>query len=74
MEKDRESIKDTKDTVCLSDGRNVTITHVSTTVESRPRNPVFLRVECWDCDKSQDCNNMECLGKIRNGKTKGWAQ
>jgi len=65
---------DTKETTCLSDGEKVSITYMCYDVEKRPRDPVILRIESWTCDKSQSCQDMNCLGKNRNGRIKGWNQ
>jgi hypothetical protein len=64
--------KDTKETACLSSGKKVLITHRRINVPGRQRDPNILRIDSWDCDKSQNCQNMNCLGKNRNGRIKNW--
>ena len=73
MIKDIENTKDTKDTVCLFDKKNVSISHMRIEVQSKPRDSAFLRMDSWECNKSQNCKNMDCLGKSRNGKIRNWA-
>lgn len=64
--------KETKQAICMSDGKKVSITHMCINVPGRPSDPTFLRLDSWDCDESQNCKNIDCVGKIRNGKIKGW--
>lgn len=67
--------KDTTESIeatCSLNGEKVTIAHRRIEVPRRKSDPSLLRIDSWDCSKAKNCENTDCLGKLRNGMTRCW--